>query len=155
MHIGTELQVITVKATLHKPINICNIYISLHDPISDTKINKLIEQIPNPHLLLGDLNSHSTGWGCQKTNKNGKDLEKVINTNNLCILNNKSNTCLNPFTGSYSVIDLCLCDPASYMEYGRKVHNNLCSSDHFPIRLKILLPLYEDRLPYLKINKAN
>ena len=30
-----------MKATLHKPINICNIYILPHDPINDTKINKL------------------------------------------------------------------------------------------------------------------
>ena len=79
--------------------------------------NKLIEQIPKPYLLLGDLNNHSTVWGCQKTNKKGKDVKKVINTNNLCILNNKSNTCLNPPTGSYSAIDLSLCDLVSYMDY--------------------------------------
>ena len=138
IHIDTELQAIVVKATLHKLINICNISIPPHDPIRDTKINKLIEQIPKPHLLLGDLNSHSTVWGCQKTNKKGKDLEKVILTNNLCILNNKSDTYLNPFTGFYSAIDLSLCDPINYMGYGWKVHNDLSSSDHFPIILKSL-----------------
>ena len=68
-------------------------------------MNKLIEQIPKPHLLLGDLNSHSTVWGYQKTNK---DLEKVIST------------------------------------------NDLCGSDHFPIILKSLQPLHEDRLPHWK-----
>ena len=65
---------------------------------------------PYTHLLLGDLNSHNTIWGCQKNNKKDKDLEKVINNNKLCILNNKSQTYLNPFTGSYSAIDLPLCD---------------------------------------------
>ena len=65
--------------------------------------------------------------GLSKNNKNA-----VISTNNLCILNNKSSTYLNLLTGSYSAIDLCLCDPVSYMDYGWKVHNDLCGSDHFP-----------------------
>ena len=43
-------------------------------------------------MLLGDFNSHNTTWECQKTNKKGTDLEKFINDNNLCILNNKTPT---------------------------------------------------------------
>ena len=35
---STELQVITVKATLQKPINHSSIYIPPHEPISKTKI---------------------------------------------------------------------------------------------------------------------
>ena len=78
-----------------------------------------------------------------------------MQNNNLCILNNKSHTYLNPFTGSYSAIDLTLCDPVSYMDYGWKVHGDLCVSDHFPILLEILWPLYGERLPHWKLNKAN
>ena len=76
--IDTKLQAIAVKAMLHKPINICNIYIPPHNPISDTKINKLIEQIPKTYLLMGNLNSHSTVWRYQKTNKKGKDLDSHL-----------------------------------------------------------------------------
>ena len=46
-------------------------YIPPYDPINDKKMNKLIEEIPRPHILLGDLNSHNTIWGCLKTNKKG------------------------------------------------------------------------------------
>ena len=151
----TELQAIAVKATQHKPINISNIYITPYDPISDTKINKLIEQIPKPHLLLGDLNNYNTIWKHHKNNKKGKDLKKVININNFCILNNKFNTYLNPFIGSYTAIDQSLCDPESYMDYGWKDHNDLCGNDHFPLILGSLQPLHEDRFPHRKINKAN
>ena len=80
-----ELQVIAVKTTLHKPVNICSIYIPPHDPINDKKLNKLIEQNLKLHILLGDLNSHNTVWGCLETNKKDTDLEKVINSNNLCM----------------------------------------------------------------------
>ena len=59
ININSELQVITVRTTLHKPVNIYSIYISPHDPINNTKLNKLI-QIPQPHILLGNLNSHNT-----------------------------------------------------------------------------------------------
>ena len=136
-------QATIVKTTLHKPIHICSIYIHPHDPISDIKMNKLLQPIPKPYLLLGDLNSHSTVWGYQKTNKN------------LCIFNDKSHTYLNPFPVSYSAINLALCNPISYMTYGWKVHDDHCGSDHFPILLEILQPLHDERLPHWKLNKAN
>ena len=77
-----------------------------------------------------------------------------MQNNNLCILDNKSHTYFNSFTGSYSAIDLTLCDPVSYMNYGWKVHDDLCGSDHFSILLEILQPLHDERLPYWKLNKA-
>ena len=116
IHVDTDLQPIVVKATLHKPIHTCSIYIPLHDRSCGIKMNELLQQIPKPNLMLGDLNSYSTVWRCQKTDKKGKDKEKVIQNNNLCILDNKSLTYLNSFTGSYSVIDLTLCDPINYMD---------------------------------------
>ena len=137
IHVDSDLQAIIVKATLYKPIHIFSIYIPPHNPISDIKMNELLQQMPKPYLVLGDLNSHSTVWGCQKTDKKGKDFEKVMQNNNLCILNNKSHSYLNSFTGSYSAIDLTLCDPISYMDYRWKVHDDLCGSDHFPILLEI------------------
>ena len=118
-------------------------------------MNKLLQQIPKPYLLLNDLNCHSTVSGCQKTNLKSKDLEKVIQNDNLCLLTDKSHTYLNLFTGSYSAIDLSLCDPVSYMDNGWKVHDDLCGNDHFPILLEILQPFHDERLPRWKLNKAN
>ena len=47
-----------------------------------------------------------------------------MQNNNLCVLNYKSHTDFNSFTGSYSDIDLTLCDPVSYMDYKWKVHDD-------------------------------
>ena len=58
--------------------------------------------------------------GYQKTNKKGKDHEKVINNNNLSILNNKSQTYLSPSTRLYVATDITLCDPLSYIDYNEK-----------------------------------
>ena len=84
----------------------------------------------------------------------GKYLKTVIQNNNLCIFNNKSRTYLNSLTGSYSAIDLTLCDPVSYMDHRWKVYDDLCGCDHFPILLEILQPLHDQRLPHWKLNKA-
>ena len=37
INIDSELQVIAVKTALHKPVNICSIYIPAHDPMNDKK----------------------------------------------------------------------------------------------------------------------
>ena len=86
---------------------------------------------------------------------NLKRVDMPLNKQTKPNLNDKSNSYLNPLTGSYSVIDLSLCDPITYMDYECKVHNDLCSSDHFPIILESLQPLHEDKLPHWKIIKAN
>ena len=154
--IDSELQVIAVKTTFHKTVNICSIYILPHDLINDVKFNKLIEQIPKPYILLDDLNSHNTIYRCLKTNQKSKDLEKIINSNNLFILNDKFPTNLNPSTGSYSAINITLSDPSSYMDYTWKVHDDPCGSDHFPIIIEISQPISDNnRPPCWKTNKPD
>ena len=55
-------------------------------------IENLIAQLPPPILLLGDFNSHSTLWGCSKTDLRGKMIEDLLLKHNLSILNNGSTT---------------------------------------------------------------
>ena len=50
--------------------------------------------------------------------------------------NNKSNTHLHPATGTYSAIDLTICDPNLLLDYNWQVHDDTCGSDHFPILLE-------------------
>ena len=87
------------------------------------------------------------GGGGLKTNQKGKNLEKIINSNNLCILNNKSPTHLNPSTGSYSAIDIILSNPSNYMDYMWKVNDDPCGSDHFPIIIEITQPITDNNRP--------
>ena len=77
ININSGLQVIAVKATLHKPINICSIYLPPHDPLHNQKLDKLIEQIPKPYISLGDFNSLSTIWGVPKKQQKGNRFGKV------------------------------------------------------------------------------
>ena len=47
--------------------------------------------------------------------------------------NNKSNTYLQPATGTYSAIDLTIWDPNLFLDYNWKLHDDTNGSDHFPI----------------------
>ena len=90
IHLSTQLQAIAVKVTLYRIINICSIYIPPHDAINESEINNILQQLPTPFILLGDFNSHNTTWGCRSSNHKGQTLENIINNNNLCLFNKKS-----------------------------------------------------------------
>ena len=94
VNIKTNIQAVTIKATLHKEVNMCSIYIPPSDDIDENEVKKLTDQLLKPFILLGDFNSHNTLW-CAKTNKTGKILGKIINENDMCLLNNGAFTYIN------------------------------------------------------------
>ena len=134
--LDTNLQAVAVRATLHRTFSICSIYIPPNEQLSETAIEKIINKLPKPFILLGDFNSHNILWGSQKTDLKGNQMEKIINKNNLCLFNKKDPTHINLANGSQSAIDLSLCDPTSLLDFSWEVYNDLCGSDHYPIVLK-------------------
>ena len=155
IHLNTTLQAVAISATLHRTITICSIYLPPNEPINNNEIENLIQQLPKPFILMGDFNSHNIIWGSKDTNQKGKQVEDLINRNNLCLHNNnKSYTYLHPASGSYSSIDLTLCDPSIYLDYSWKVHDDTCGSDHFPIILEHSGPNLNDRIPCWNLKKA-
>ena len=153
--LNTNLQAVAIRATLHRPITICSLYIP---PRSDPKIddlNDLLEQLPQPCLLLGDFNGHNPMWGSSTTNTKGNILEKFINTQNICLLNDKSNTYLHPGTGSFSAIDLSLAHPSLFLDYSWSVLKDQHGSDHFPILLSSTSEYSSEPRQYYKFNKAD
>ena len=99
---------------------------------------------------MGDFNSHNIIWGCKEINKKGKILEKIINENNLCLLNTGMQTYINPFSGNTFAIDLIICDPSIYMDFSWQVHDDTCGS----ILLNNTKPTGE-KIPHWKLDKAN
>ena len=109
---------------------------------------------------MGDFNSHNILWGSKTTNKRGQTLEKIINNNNLCLHNRKAQTHLSSSSGTFSAIDLTLSDPATFIEYNWRVHEDSCGSDHFPIIIENTKPGKSDpqtvsKTPRWNFKKAN
>ena len=136
INLKTELQAVAIRATMHKVLSICSIYIPPNEKINETAIEELIHQLPKPFLLLGDFNSHNILWGSKKTDGKGQQIEKIINKNGLCLFNTKEPTHINSANGSQSSIDLSFCDPTSLLDFSWEVYKDPCGSDHYPIVLK-------------------
>ena len=66
-------------------------------------------------ILMGDFNSHNI-MDIQRNKQKWLNLgKKIINENNLCLLNTGMQTYINPFSGNASAIDLTICDPSIYL----------------------------------------
>ena len=154
IQLNTNLQAVAVKATVHKTIHVCSLYLPPSDRINIADLEHLIQQLPKPFIIMGDFNSHSNIWGCRDTDQKGRIIEDVINRNNLLLYNNKTYTYLHPGTGTYSAIDLTLADASVFLDYSWKVHNDTCGSDHFPIILENSGPELDDRIPRWNLRRA-
>jgi hypothetical protein len=130
--LNTPLQAVAIRVTLHKTVTVCSVYLPPNVNVESGVLDKLIDQLPVPFVLLGDLNGHNPLWGSSNTNNRGKCIEDCLIKNNLCLLNDKSHTYLHPATGTFSSLDLSICSPSLYLDYQLSVHDDLCGSDHFP-----------------------
>ncbi len=65
---------------------------------------------PNENtLIMGDFNAKSHIWHCENQFNRGKELEEIIENNNLCVINEQR-----PTYDSGKVIDIILSDPELY-----------------------------------------
>ena len=134
--LNTNLHAVAVNVTLSIKVTICSIYLPPYDILSKNSLVSLIDQLPHPFILVGDFDGHSKVLGCADTNDRGEIIEDVIAENDLYLLNEKQPTYLHPPTGNYFAIDLSLCHPNIYLDFGWSVCDDLHGSDHFPILIK-------------------
>ena len=74
--LNTNMQAVAISATLHKTITVCSVYISPNEEPKELELNKLIEQLPRPFVIMRDFNSHNEIWGSKKTDKKNKTFIK-------------------------------------------------------------------------------
>ncbi|KAE9528623.1 hypothetical protein AGLY_012198 [Aphis glycines] len=115
-------------------------FIKSNIPNKEIKINKLeniIRQLPKPFIIVGDFNSHNIIWGSNNTNPRGKTIEKLIQNEDLILLNDTTPTHINLGNGNFSCIDLSLSSPSIAQRLEWEVLPEIYSSDHIPIKVKI------------------
>ena len=115
----------------------------------------MIEQLPAPFVLVGDLNAHSPLWGDVRQDSRGQMVEKLLNDYNLCLLNTGEPTYRHHSHHPFSVPDVSICDPSLALEFDWLTHNNLCGSDHFPVILKTSLRDNEPAVEHWKFDRAD
>ncbi|MGL4677181.1 MAG: reverse transcriptase domain-containing protein, partial [Brevinema sp.] len=134
----TSLQAIAIRIMSPKIVTICSIYIPPDIHVEYREIRNLIDQLPTPFLLLGDFNAHNPMWGDQGLDTKGSIMEKIIDHDNISLLNDGTPTYHNIYHNSYSAIDMSICSSSILMDYTWQVQQDLNGSDHYPIILRDL-----------------
>jgi len=155
LHINTGLQAIALRATCHRTITICSIYLSPSTAYTITELETLIGQLPSNVLLLGDFNAHSQQWGSNKCSTRGKMVEDFLLKSNLSLLNSGSPTYLHAATAYSSAIDLSITHPALYLDFCWQTDSDLHGSDHYPIVITTDIPSPSFSKPTWKLHKAD
>ena len=84
-------------------------------------------------MLLGDFNGHNVLWGSKDNDHRGELIEDFITKNDICLMNDKSNTFLDEGKGTLSALDLSLCHPSLYLDFNWSVCEDQHGCYHFPI----------------------
>ena len=68
-------------------------------------------------MLLGDFNGHNVLWGSKDNDPRGDLIEDFISQNDICLMNDRSDTFLDSGKGTFSALDLSICHRTLYLDY--------------------------------------
>ena len=95
-----------------KKRSLCVLYIPPSFALRPKYLNSLLQQLPSPFMLLGDFNGHNVLWGSKDNDPRGDLTEDFITQNDICLMNDKSNTFLDSGKGTFSALNLSICHPS-------------------------------------------
>ena len=95
-------------------------------------LSQVLDTLPTPLILCGDLNAHSERWGSTTTTGRGENVEELADHYGLQVLNTGEPTFRSGAAGSLSVLDLALAtrDIAPHCQWN--VLDDDGGSDHYP-----------------------
>ncbi|GBM07294.1 hypothetical protein AVEN_187852-1 [Araneus ventricosus] len=131
----TNLQAVAVKVMFSNLVTVCTLYLPPSISAIDRDLNRLIDELPTPFIIIGDFNGHSPLWGSKNTNLRGRQIEEFVNIHSLCLLNNGEDTYFHQRSRTFHSLDLALCTPSLAPDFNFKVGVDLRDNDHFPIFL--------------------
>ena len=155
INLNSNLQAIAIRIWFNKWYTVCSLYLP-HSTVSHSDIQQLINQLPAPYIILGDMNARNETWGDTVTNPRGRMLEEIIDQNNISLLNSAAYTHFHVQTGTSSIIDLALCSSDCVIDFSHEVLPDLHGSDHFPIQINIITSITSNTyMRRFKVEKAN
>ena len=76
-------------------------------------------------MLLGDFNGHNVLWGGNDHDHRGELIEDFITKNDICLMNDKTNTFLDSGKGTLSALDLYVIHLFILTLIGQSVKTNM------------------------------
>lgn len=156
LELHTPLEAVAVRAVLfNKLVTLCSLYIPPQYHLQKQEFQLLIEQLPEPHLILGDFNAHNGLWGDSRCDARGRLIEQFLFSSNACLLNKKAPTYYSFSNKSYSSIDLSIASPPLLTDLWWEVLGNPYGSDRFPILLRTKENEISPHVPRWKVGSAD
>ncbi|KAG5865349.1 hypothetical protein JTB14_023914 [Gonioctena quinquepunctata] len=133
--IQTQLQVVAITIQYPMEMTICNLY-SPNADWTPRCLRNLLQQLPEPFMVVGDLNVHYPLWGSSRTCPGERILGEMINDVDLVLLDRGEGTYINSGSNNLSQLDLTICSPpiAPSLKWSVKGEWN---TDHLPIFIDV------------------
>lgn len=137
VELQTTLQAVAVSIKIRKRITVCSLYLPPGEDIRREQLQELVDQLPKPFLILGDMNAHHPMWyDPRNIDRRGETIVDLIADNDLALLDQNKMTSIWKVDKSFSHIDLSICSAELLTWFQWDVYDEPLSSDHFPILLK-------------------
>ena len=118
-------------------------------------MNELIDQLPQPFMMVGDMNAHNPMWRDSRLDTRGRMIERIMAHNNLVCLNIEGPTYYRPSDQSSSTIDLTLISSNIALEYRWMRNKEQHGSDHYPIHITKYIQREEQPEEKWKLQEVN
>ena len=132
----TTLQAVAVSIKIHKRITVCSLYLPPGGNIRKEQLQNLLDQLPKPFLILGDMNAHHPMWYDPRAMDNrGVTIADLIAENEIALLDKNKMTSIWKVDKSFSHVDLSICSIDLLTWFQWDTYDEPLNSDHFPILL--------------------
>lgn len=147
----------SIIAAIVNNICIISVYIPHPSSVIFHELEQAISSLPQPILILGDFNSQHRSWGSSVSSYHGEQILDILDSHNLCVLNNGSPTRQTGPYESVSVVDLSICSAHLSSSLSWDTLESAYGSDHFPILISFptSIPLQPKPSPRLRYNLSN
>ena len=108
--LATNLQALAVRVEFGRAYTICNLCLHSNRRLTTQDLQSIINQLPQPYVIIGNFNSRHHLWGDNTINQLGCVIETLLIGDNIC-LNTGEYTHLHIRTAARSGLDLSLCSP--------------------------------------------
>lgn len=132
LDIDTDLPIVGVRLGLPFAVSVLSVYLPNGKlPDLQNRLQDVLQQVPEPVIIVGDVNGHHRAWGGSKNNIRGNCVMEFACANDLVILNDGSPTFQRGTTET--VIDIALASSSISARLLWHAVEDPHGSDHSPI----------------------
>ena len=133
--LGNNVEAVAARVWLGKYYTICSLYLSPSLQVQKTELTDLIAQLPEPFLLLGDMNARHSLWGEPTCNARGNLFAELLIEEDIALLNDVHKTHYNSQNNVSTLIDLSISSVGACLDFSASVVECRHGSDHHPVKI--------------------